>query len=137
MKHLMGVMINVMFCLMMTASLLGCDEEAMSSPAEHEDMTILTETSMAAPRENYPVVAENTSQAKEAEPETHLLTLDGTITDISYDTAQVTIEDDSGQQVILKAGPEIDLKSFREGDQIRSEYNSDMLVKSLTRTNQN
>lgn len=137
MKHLIGVLIAGMMCLMITAGLFGCDQEAISSPAKHEDMTTLPDASMKAPSENYLVAAENTSQQQQAEPETHVSKLEGRITAISYDTGQVTIEDESGKRVALKADQDIDLKVFSKGDQVRSEYNSEMLITSLSKTDEN
>ena len=137
MKDLINGLITGMMCLVMTAGLFGCDKEAISSPAEHEDMAPLSDASMKTPRENYPVVAENTSPEQPVDPATQVSKLKGKITAISYDTGQVTIEDESGKRLVLKAGQDIDLKSFSEGDQIRSEYNSDMLITSLSRTDEN
>jgi hypothetical protein len=67
----------------------------------------------------------------QAAPET--LTLTGTIVTVSSDTGMVSIQDDSGKTVTLSAGADIDLTSLNGGDKVTVEYNSDMVIKSISK----
>lgn len=57
----------------------------------------------------------------------------GTIVSINSDIGTVGIQDQAGKMQTLTAGPEIDLKSFKEGDNVLIEYNKDMIIVSISK----
>ena len=57
----------------------------------------------------------------------------GTIVSINADIGTVGVQDQVGKLQTLTAGPEIDLKAFKEGDQVVIEYDKDMIIKSISK----
>ncbi len=55
----------------------------------------------------------------------------GTVMSVKADTGEVMVQDDAGQTKSLTAGPEIDLKSLKEGDKIVVESDANGMIKSL------
>ena len=57
----------------------------------------------------------------------------GTIVSINADIGTVGVQDQVGKLQTLTAGPEIDLKAFKEGDQVVIEYDKDMIIVSISK----
>ncbi len=57
----------------------------------------------------------------------------GTIVSINADIGTVGVQDQVGKLQTLTAGPEIDLKAFKEGDQVIIEYDKNMMIKSISK----
>lgn len=57
----------------------------------------------------------------------------GTIVSINVDIGTVGVQDQVGKMQTLTAGPEINLKDFKEGDQVIIEYNKDMIIVSISK----
>ena len=57
----------------------------------------------------------------------------GTIVSINVDIGTVGVQDQVGKMQTLTAGPKIDLKAFKEGDQVIIEYDKNMMIKSISK----
>ena len=57
----------------------------------------------------------------------------GTIVSINVDIGTVGVQDQAGKMQTLTAGPEIDLKAFKEGDLVIIEYDKNMIIKSISK----
>ncbi|MEA3436613.1 MAG: hypothetical protein U9R43_09125 [Thermodesulfobacteriota bacterium] len=57
----------------------------------------------------------------------------GTIVSINPDIGTVGVQDQVGKLQTLTAGPEIDLKAFKKGDQVIIEYDKDMIIVSISK----
>ena len=57
----------------------------------------------------------------------------GTIVSINAEIGTVGVQDQVGKMQTLTAGPEIDLKVFKEGDQVIIEYDKNMMIKSISK----
>jgi len=57
----------------------------------------------------------------------------GTIVSINVDIGTVGVQDQAGKMQTLTAGPEIDLKAFKEGDNVVIEYDKDMIIVSISK----
>ncbi len=75
------------------------------------------------------VLSEETQAVKE------ILVIKGTITSINHETAQVTVQDESGEIVTL-AGLDVDLKDQNAGDQVIIEYDNNNIIKAIAKQKQ-
>ena len=57
----------------------------------------------------------------------------GTIVSINVDIGTVGVQDQAGKMQTLTAGPEIDIKAFKEGDLVIIEYDKNMIIKSISK----
>jgi hypothetical protein len=57
----------------------------------------------------------------------------GTIVSINADIGTVGVQDQVGKLQTLTAGPKIDLKAFKKGDQVVIEYDKDMIIVSISK----
>lgn len=57
----------------------------------------------------------------------------GTIASIDAGTGKVEVIDESGKMVNLKAGPEADIKKVSAKDKVTVEFDSNMVIKSITK----
>ena len=93
MKKLMCMFIAVMMCL----GFAGCKEEGGSPPAQTEKMTPQVEETIPS-RETPLAPAERQSPESQ---KTDVTKAKGSITAISPDTGQVTIGDESGEEIFF------------------------------------
>ncbi len=57
----------------------------------------------------------------------------GTIVSINADIGTVGVQDQVGKLQTLTAGPEVDIKVFKEGDHVMIECDKDMIIKSISK----
>ena len=116
-------------CLVFSVGFVGCKEEAGTPFVEGEkippraDETIPSRETPLAPAERQSPESQKTDVTKAK----------GSISAISPDTGQVTIKDESGEEIFLYADKDIALKDFNIGDQVVVEYTPDMSIKSINR----
>ncbi len=57
----------------------------------------------------------------------------GTVVSINTDIGAIAVQDQAGKLHTLTAGPEVDIKVFKEGDHVMIECDKDMIIKSISK----
>jgi hypothetical protein len=60
-------------------------------------------------------------------------TIKGSIVAIQADTAMVELKNESGETMSLKAGPDINLEAFSEGQHVTIECNDEGIITNMTK----
>jgi hypothetical protein len=58
----------------------------------------------------------------------------GTVLSVNADKGDLTVQDENGVMKTLAAGPDVDLKAFKEGDKVSVESDGDNVIKSISVT---
>ena len=123
MKKLICMFITTGMCLCFAIGFANSKDEAISTTAKEEKASQQVEQEMS-PAEGY-----SSPERQRVE----LTKLAGEITAIERESGEITVEDGSGNGVVLTAGKTADLKEFNVGDEVVLEYNSDKLITSLNK----
>jgi Cu/Ag efflux protein CusF len=60
-----------------------------------------------------------------------VMVVKGTIVSVDPNSGKVAVIDDAGKTVMLKAGPDDDLKTFQKGDEVTIEYDKKSVIQSI------
>ena len=67
-----------------------------------------------------------TSQAADS-----VMVVKGTIVSVDPNSGKVSVLDDAGKTVVLKASPDNDLKDLQKGDEVKIEYDKNNVIQSI------
>ena len=60
-----------------------------------------------------------------------VMVVKGSIVSVDPNSGKVAVIDDAGKTVMLKAGPENDLKTIQKGDEVTIEYDKKSVIQSI------
>ena len=73
------------------------------------------------------LIAVTVSQAEDS-----VMVVKGTVISVDPNSGRVAVVDDAGKTVMLKAGPENDLKTLQKGDKVTVEYDKKSVIQSIS-----
>ena len=63
--------------------------------------------------------------------EESVMVVKGTIVSVDPNSGEVSVLDDTGKTVVLKANPDNDLKTLQKGDEVKIEYDKKSAIQSI------
>ena len=60
-----------------------------------------------------------------------VMVVKGTIVSVDPNSGKVSVIDDAGKTVVLKANPDSDLKDLQKGDEVKIEYDEKNVIQSI------
>ena len=66
-----------------------------------------------------------------SQAEDSVMVVKGAVISVDPNSGRVAVVDDAGKTVMLKAGPENDLKSLQKGDKVTVEYDKKSVIQSI------
>ncbi len=67
-----------------------------------------------------------------SQAEDSVMVVKGAVISVDPNSGRVAVVDDAGKTVMLKAGPENDLKSLQKGDKVTVEYDKKSVIQSIS-----
>lgn len=71
------------------------------------------------------------STAATSHAEESVMVVKGTIVSVDPNSGEVSVLDDTGKTVVLKASPDNDLKTLQKGDEVKIEYDKKNVIQSI------